>query len=104
VLVANTFSISQLYDHESATFADVFGQFFNLRSDASGNRVILARNGSLPSAGALEQRAETLQTRVKPYGVDYDELLPLMTTAVDWDPDARILTDQYSPVNLLRNQ
>jgi spermidine synthase len=28
-------------------------------------------------------------------------LLPLFSTQADWDPAARVLTDQYSPANLL---
>jgi len=103
VLVANTFSISDLYDHESATYADVFGRFFNLRADDTGNRVIITRNGPLPPREVLEQRADELQPRVEPYGVDYDRLLGLMNMEVDWDTEARVLTDQYSPANLLRN-
>lgn len=104
VLVANTFSISDLYDHESATYAAVFGRFFNLRADSTGNRVIITRPGPLPTSEELQQRAATLQEAVAPYGVDYDELIGLMSTDIDWDPDARILTDQYSPANLLRNR
>ncbi len=104
VLVANTFSISKLYDHESATYAAVFGRFFNLRSPDTGNRVIVTGNGPLPSREMLEERAHALQERVAPYGVDYDQLIPLMTTDVDWDTDARLLTDQYSPANLLQGR
>lgn len=104
VLVANTFSISELYDHESATYADVFGRFYNLRTDETGNRVIIARKGPLPPREVLEQRAEALQPRLEPYGVDYDRLIDLMATETDWDPSARVLTDQYSPANLLRNE
>jgi spermidine synthase len=104
VMVANTFSISELYHHESATYAEVFGEFYNLRADDTGNRLIMARNGPLPSREELEQRAELLQDDLEPYGVDYDHLLGLMSTETDWDPDARVLTDQYSPANLLRNE
>ncbi len=82
----------------------MFGRFFNLRSDETGNRVIIARNGPLPSRDVLEERASALQDDLEPYGIEFDRLLPMMTTEVDWDPDARVLTDQYSPVNLLRNQ
>lgn len=104
VLVANTFSISKLYDHESATYAKVFGRFFNLRRRDTGNRVIVARNGPLPAEDVLAARADALHKKLEPYGVDYDQLLPLMTTKVDWDTDARVLTDQYSPANLLQTQ
>ncbi len=103
VLAANTFSISDLYHHESATYAAVFGEFFNLRSDLSGNRVVLTRKGPLPDAATLARRAAELADAVAPYGVRFDELIDMMTTARDWNPDARILTDQYSPVNLLQS-
>lgn len=104
VLAANTFSISELYAHESATYQAVFGEFFNLKPGDSGNRVILDRKGPLPSAAVLAERARTLAPRLEPYGVDFRRLLPLMTTETDWDSDTRILTDQYSPANLLRNR
>ncbi|MEQ8861351.1 MAG: fused MFS/spermidine synthase [Pseudomonadales bacterium] len=103
VLAANTFSISDLYHHESATYAAVFDSFYNLRTDASGNRVILTRNGPLPDAATLEERAAALKQTVAPYGVNYDQLMALMTTDRDWNPEARILTDQYSPANLLQS-
>ncbi len=48
VLASNTFAISRLYHNESVTYADVFGPFFNLRSDDTANRVIIASRGALP--------------------------------------------------------
>jgi spermidine synthase len=33
--------------------------------------------------------------------VDSQSLLPLFSTRADWDSAARVLTDQYSPANLL---
>ena len=41
VVVANTFSSSRLYHHESATYADVFGELYTMRLPTSGNRIIL---------------------------------------------------------------
>jgi len=104
VLAANTFSISALYEAESATYAAVYAPFFNLKPSDSGNRVVIARNGPLPSAAELETSAAALGPRLTRYGVDFDELLPLMVTRTDWDADARILTDQYAPANLLQEQ
>lgn len=104
VLAANTFSISDLYDHESVTYAAVFEQFFNVRSDDSGNRVILARNGPLPEREELARRAETLAPALAPYGVEPQQLLELFSTEIDWNSDARVLTDQYAPVNLLKSR
>ncbi len=103
VLVANTFSISTLYEYESATYASVFAPFFNMKPNDSGNRVILASTGPLPDAATLEARAEILGPRLRPFGIRMRELLPLLDSATDWAPDARILTDQYAPANLLQN-
>jgi spermidine synthase len=98
VLTANTWSSSRLYDHESATYESVFGRFFNLRL---GSRVILVKNDGLLSWPAITKNAKALETRLRPFGVGADFLLPLFSTDRDWRIDSRILTDQYSPSNLL---
>jgi spermidine synthase len=98
VLAANTWSSSRLYDHESVTYESVFGRFFNLRLNS---RVVLIKNDGLPSLSVITKNAGTLEARLKPFGVGADYLLPLFTTNRDWRVDARILTDQYSPSNLL---
>jgi spermidine synthase len=98
VVAANTFSSSRLYDSESATYAAVFGQFFNLKSD---NRVILATTGALPGRDLLRRNAETLETPLRRFGVNRDALLPMFSLDVKWPASTRLLTDQYSPANLL---
>lgn len=104
VLAANTFSISALYDHESVTYAAVYGTFFNLNPSQSGNRVVLASTGGLPNAAVLAARAKELAPKVQPFDVDVDELLRMFDTKVDWDTSVRVLTDQYAPANLLQRQ
>ena len=98
VLAANTFSNSHLYDNESVTYARVFGEFYNLRR---GNRVILTRLGGLPAADALRANAERLGGAFQPLGFSPTQLLELYSRQVDWKSGARVLTDQYSPANLL---
>jgi spermidine synthase len=98
VLAANTFSSSRLYDHESATYASVFPQFFNLKRE---NRVIVAMNGALPDAASLRSNGERFAAAYRSFGFDGEILLPLFSRERDWKPKARILTDQYSPANLL---
>ena len=100
VIVANTFSDSALYDHESATYRTVFGPFFNLKL---ANRIIVGRSGGiLPDDLAnARKNAMLLQAALAEHGTGSDFLLPLLSTKVDWDANARILTDQYSPSNLL---
>jgi spermidine synthase len=104
VLAANTFSISELYDHESVTYQAVFDTFFNMKPIDSGNRVILAQNNDLPSRELLEKRAAALAPALAPYGIDLAGMLDLMRTDRDWDVSARVLTDQYSPANLLQTR
>ena len=98
VLAANTWSSSRLYDHESATYESVFGRFFNLRH---GGRVILVKNDGLPSKTVLIKNAKSLESGLRSFGVGSAFLLPLFSVDRDWRLNARILTDQYSPSNLL---
>ncbi|MBL8251170.1 MAG: fused MFS/spermidine synthase [Candidatus Competibacter sp.] len=102
VLAANTFSTSRLYDHESTTYQAVFGEFYNLRVQYK-NRIILAKLDGLPARDMIERNAATLEDKLKPLGFGRDWLLPLFSTKPDWNADARILTDQYSPSNLLNS-
>jgi spermidine synthase len=98
VLVGNTFSSSKLYDHESTTYAAVFGKYFNLKS---ANRVVVARPAGLPTEAQLRTKSLEYELALRSFGVEVQEVLPLFTTTPDWDTKARVLTDQYSPANLL---
>ena len=98
VLAANTFSSSRLYDHESVTYAAVFPRFYNLKRD---NRIIIAVNGELPSTATLRANSRRFESGFRQLGIATSRLLPLFTTEADWSRDARVLTDQYSPANLL---
>lgn len=98
VLAANTFSASKLYDMESATYASAFGAFYNLKTE---NRVILSKNDGLPSRSEIKANAERVEQKLQRFGTGKDWLLPLFSTAVELPVNSRILTDQYSPANLL---
>lgn len=98
VLAANTFSSSRLYDHESVTYQSVFAEFFNLKRE---NRVIIAINGTLPNAAALQANSARFDAAFRSFGFDTAQLLPLFSRQRDWNAKARRLTDQYSPANLL---
>ena len=102
ILAANTFSSSHLYHHESTTYQSVFGVFYNLRVKLK-NRVILAKMDGLPPLDAIKRNAGLLEEKLKPLGFGGEWLTPLFSTERDWNPDARILTDQYSPSNLLNS-
>ncbi|GLX78011.1 hypothetical protein tinsulaeT_13510 [Thalassotalea insulae] len=104
VLSANTFSISELYNHESATYYQVFGDFFNVRNSKNSNRIILAVNQELPDGKQITERAQALNQTLKPYNINIIDITTNMTSTMDekdWPTQTKLLTDQYSPANLL---
>jgi spermidine synthase len=103
MVVANTFSSSRLYDAESQTYRNVFGEIINLRMPNTGNRIIIASAEALPSPNTLAQRAAQWALRLEYFNMDVNDFVPNMSTAVDWNTRERPLTDQYSPANLLNN-
>ncbi|MBN4053803.1 fused MFS/spermidine synthase, partial [Haliea sp. AH-315-K21] len=63
MLVSNTFSTSRLYDAESQTYHNVFGEFINLRMNNTGNRIIIASRQELPGLNTLNRRAANWRNR-----------------------------------------
>ena len=102
VLVANTFSTSRLYDHESVTYQRAFGEFFNFKLPTTGNRIIITQLEPLPPRSQLVEKAQSFAGRLEKYGVPILEYPSRLSTRVDWDMSRRQLTDQYAPANLLR--
>ena len=104
VAIANTFVGSRLYHHESATYANVFESMLNLKMSGTGNRVILAGKTELPDNKTLMETAAELDPHLTRYDVSLMSYVPNLSRTPDWSEDARILTDQYSPANLLKEQ
>ena len=104
IVIANTFSASALYDHESVTYFSVFGDLLSLKMPRTGNRVIVASNTGLPSTETLKINARVLEPRFKSYKLNLRKYIPNMKRDPDWNMEMRVLTDQYAPVNLLRNR
>ncbi len=104
-LIANTFALSDLYHHESATYASVFETFIDFQIPQSGNRVVIVP-GVEVSDEQLRLRAADLKSRLRPYRVEIGRFARLIIkqrrNPPKWRTDARVLTDQYSPANLLR--
>jgi len=107
ILSANTFSSSELYKHESATYKAVFGHFLNISNGKNTNRIILTSKQTLPSDDIIENRAKELSSKLKPFGIDIFEVASYITSTKDtqdWPEDTKVLTDQYSPANLLNEK
>ena len=104
IVAANTFSSSKLYQHESATYYAVFGDFINVSTEKNSNRIILAGFDKLPTSQSIALRVKKLQPLLSPYGLDIKAISKGMKSTKnnqDWPSDTKILTDQYSPANLL---
>lgn len=104
VLVSNTFSTSDLYDHESETYKAVYGSFINFKMPITGNRVVIASKKPLPSPDELHRRALAFEDTLAPYNIEITNFPRYMSRGQDWDHHKRPLTDQYSPANLLRRR
>lgn len=110
LLTSNTFISSQLYAHESATYHAVFGEFFNIKNLEKQNRVILVSNqtlSALPNNPLFLAKVKQLKILLAPYDIDLEDIIENMKLTLnnhDWPNDTKILTDQYSPANLLMTQ
>jgi len=104
IVAANTFSSSKLYEHESATYHAVFGDFINVTANNNSNRIILAGYSNIPTEQQIAQRVTQLAPLLAPYDVDIEAISQRMfftKDGKDWPSDTKVLTDQYSPANLL---
>ena len=99
VLAANTFAAGALARHEAATYQAVFDQLYQLDMDG-GNRILLARRDALPPLPDVQRYAQAWDKRLALFRLLSADLLPrlaLQPRAVG----VKVLTDQYSPSNLL---
>lgn len=106
ILTANTFSLSKLYAYESATYKAVFGDFYQVKNKANSNRIIMVSKNGLGEPIAQSKIAQ-LDAQLSPYGVDINTLYQHMKSTKDqqdWADNSRLLTDQFSPANLLNSQ
>lgn len=103
VITANTFSVSKLYDYESATYQAVFDQFYNVQNSKNTNRIILVGKQALPNKEVLQENIAGLHDRLRPYGVDISDVFDSFKTEQDWPENTPVLTDQFSPANLLNH-
>ncbi len=105
IIMANTFSSSELFDHESATYYEVFGDMYQISFyQGKTNRVIIVSNEPLPNKNRLAQKAQQMKATLQQYGVDAEQIHQALTKDVNWDTEAKVLTDQYSPANLLKSR
>lgn len=108
ILSANTFSLSELYAHESATYKAVFGDFYQIANKTNSNRIILVSKKGFSDTSIKksvdEGIVDKLEEKLTVYDVDIKLLYNNMVYTKnnqDWPEKTRVLTDQFSPANLL---
>jgi len=101
IVVSNTFSGSHLYNNESATYASVFGNFVELKGSFSGNRIILTTKTKPLQLKQLESNFVQYRQQMKDMDVKKSYLFNALNFEPEWNKKARILTDNYAPVNIL---
>ena len=81
-------------------------QYFGFTTSqlTDSNRVILIRRNGLPDMAEVRRNATALEARLKPLGVQNEWLLSKFSNVKDWPANTRVLTDQYSPANLLNSK
>ncbi len=104
ILSSNTFSSSQLYQYESATYQHVFGEFYSVKNSLNENRIIVASNQPLPGTANLYTQAISWQEKLAPYDVDMMKVLESIKLVQQSNKDIPILTDEFSPANLLNTK
>ena len=95
VFGANTFTRSNYYHNESATYQKVFGDFFNVVNyENSGNRVVLAKKNRLVDKQEMYFQAKKYRSVFKEvYDIDIDELIENMKINKNWRTKAKVLKD-----------
>lgn len=103
IVAANTFLKDGLYSYESATYEKAFGTFFNIKTgNGRDNRVIIASNSPFPSDAEIQQNAkDQAEYFYTVFGINVNDLLIAMDRDKDWPQGSTVLTDEYSPSNLL---
>lgn len=107
VISANTFSLSELYAHESATYKAVFGDFYQVSNQANANRIIIVSKNGFTINSLKKSKIKQLNNKLRTVGVDIFSLYSKITftkAEQNWPDNTRLLTDQFSPVNLLNSQ
>jgi len=107
VISANTFSLSELYAHESATYKAVFGDFYQVSNQANANRIIIVSKNGFTINSLKKSKLKQLNNKLRTVGVDIFSLYNKITftkAEQNWPDNTRLLTDQFSPVNLLNSQ
>ncbi|MBE1426930.1 spermidine synthase [Desulfomicrobium macestii] len=104
VVCSNTWISQALADRESATYHAVFGGFHHYIGKLSTNRIVMAAPGGLPSPEVVRNRLAELEATRKPQRLDLKGMFENhFAPNPTWPDGTKVLTDDYAPVNLLKD-
>jgi len=100
VFIAHAKAENRLRDAMFNTYEKVFGQFYYL--DTSGCcRLIFASTNGLMAKDEINRRALAALVQMQRLHISVEDILDGLKQRVDWDQQARILTDGHAPGNIL---
>lgn len=101
-VVSNIHTTNRLYDYEQRTYAAAFSQNHTFLGKTSTNAVLVSKNGpNSMSKADLKAKAQALQDAHK-FEFDLTKIVQMYSDEKKWETEGDILTDDFSPVNLLR--
>lgn len=103
IFVSHSLASNDLKDNLFVTYQQVFGDFYYM-STSGCCPLIFARAGEYPSKQQLFSKLPELILPMQSLHISIDDYLARLTRKVDWNENARVLTDGYSPGNLLMHQ
>ena len=98
VVVANLHNLTRMYPHDRQTLASVFPQRYSFVSE-SGNQTTFVASSSKDRVGVYEIRNNAGRVAGK-FDFDLLGLAARYYLRTDWDPEARVLTDDFDPQEL----
>jgi spermidine synthase len=102
VLVANTLSNSTFFDRESKTVHAVYGNFLSYVNDTNTRLVIALKMQETHEI--VRRRLERVVPKLQLKHISIDDYYAQIVRDPVWVIEAKILTDQLAPVNLLKGQ
>lgn len=102
-VVSNVHTSDRLYEYGQRTYAAAFPQNYTFLGVKSRNAILVSRKelGTMLTKADVKERAKALQEKHK-FHFDLTKMAAMFSAKKDWKEEGDILTDDFSPVNLLR--
>ncbi len=105
VVIGNLHGGTRLYDSDRVTYANVFSRIYAFVGHIDTNVILVANRSTQDrlSREQILQRAQQLQAQHR-FVFDLPAILPHYQPAASYNRNARMLTDDYAPVEALNSE